>query len=114
MAGCRNPQPPKRHRDDDVSAIIAATGLQLATQAREHGVSRRRVGNELHKHDNVATPHGNLFSTVEVVAPRADPLVVDCVNPFAFMWYAAHISPDAGSFFERWLSGKVCRIAFYK
>lgn len=113
MASSSSDPRPKRPRHGDVAAVIASTGLQIATQAREHGITRHSASKELHQHDSVVTPFGPLYTTLEIAVPGSAPIVVDCTNPFAFLWYSASLSPEAGKFFQTWLSGKICRIAFY-
>ena len=113
MASSSSVPLPKRRRADDVSAIIASTGLQVATQARQHGVSKRSVAAELHKFDDVVTPYGNLYMKFPVPVAGKEDLQVDCVNPYAFIWHVANTSPAAACFFRQWLSGKVCRIAIH-
>ena len=96
-----------------LAATIVATGLQLATQARNHGLSRRAVDNELHLYDKLVTPNGPLYTTLAVPGKSGQPLHIDCIDPFAFLWLAAARSPEAAGFFEKELAGKQCRLAFY-
>jgi len=112
MASSSNERPGKRLRTT-LQEQIANTGLQIATQARHHEVSRRSVAEELHKHDNVETLHGRLYGSLSVATTDGGTLDVVCVNPFAFLWYMASMSVIARDFLVEHLTGKTCKIAFY-
>lgn len=111
-----NPRQPKRCRTDGTTDLIVQTvktGLQLATQAREHGISNKRAADELHKYDKTVTQFGPLYTTLQIPVSEGEQLGVDCLNPFAFLWLAAETSEHCALFFKKYLAGTVCRIAFY-
>lgn len=111
MAGSSNDPPPKRHRAE-LGHIIASTGLAVAPQAKSHGLSKRDVAREVHKHDDVATPFGPLYRPMQL-RTSDDTVQVEAMNPFAMLWYVAHLSSAAAGFFAAHLTSGVCRVAFY-
>jgi hypothetical protein len=66
---CAKQQPlAKRSRLGDGSNSAAthiAMRLPLAPQAKAQGISKRVAERELHKHDNITTPYGDLITVLE-------------------------------------------------
>ena len=106
-------EPPGKRLRATVQEQIALIGLQVATQASHHGVTRRSVADELHKHDDVETPHGKLYDSIRFATIDGGHVDVVCVNPFAFLWHMASVSLDARQFLVDNLAGKQCKVAFY-
>ena len=85
MASSSGDPPPNRARAD-LAKRIASTGVQLSTQARGHGISKKSVSNELHKYDQLVTPYGKLYTELDLPT-RQGPIPTECANPFAMLWH---------------------------
>ena len=92
----------------EIERAIVRSGLALAPQAEQHGVSKAAVYGELHKWDSAVTPYGNLYQALQIGTQT-----IDRLNPFGFLWLLAKLDDRLAAFLEKHLGGKQCRIAFY-
>jgi hypothetical protein len=94
-------------------SVHLAMRQPLAPQAKAQGLSKRVAERELHKHDKITTPYGDLVTVVELTDEDGQTLKVNTLNPFAFLSHVASVSVAAFNFLAQWLANKECRLAFY-
>ena len=87
--------------------------LPLAPQAKAQGITKRVAERELHKHDNITTPYGDLITVLELTDEDGQTFKVNSLNPFAFLSHVASVSIAAFGFLAQHLANKSCRLAFY-